>query len=189
MFAHLGWSGGAVETNAVNSECTDGGKGGTDFAAEKHRAGGFDCDRNQKCNLTTGFAHRSLRADDCALCLQEILNGLNQNCVDSTVNQSPGGILVGIAQNAELFVSKRRKFCARAERAQNPARSRFGLKLICNFAGNVCTSSGKFVNSLDNRVFGKVCKVCAEGVGFDSVCPGFEILGMNRSDQFWSGDI
>ena len=86
MLAHLGWTRGTIQADAVNSERADRSQRCSDFATEQHCAVGFNGHRNQNRYLTTQLFHCSLGADDCAFSLKQILNCLDQNGIDSAVD-------------------------------------------------------------------------------------------------------
>ena len=167
MLAHLLGPSGAVEPDHVGAQGIEGGKGAPDLGAEQHPPGQLDRHLHLDRHRPACVGHGPATADDGGLGLEQILDRLDDQEVDATVEQAPGRLLVAVALVGEGDLAERGDLGAGAERAGHPA-----------VAGHVPGDAGRLQGQLTgprrDAVFGQHPRQGAEAVGLDHVDPDVE---------------
>ncbi len=121
VLAHLRRTGRAVQPDQVDAERLEGGQRGTDLGTEQHRAGGLHRHVGDDRDPATGLLHRPLAADDRGLRLQQVLAGLHEDRVGTTVEHAQCRLTVGVAQHSERCVAEGGQLRTRTHRPDHHA--------------------------------------------------------------------
>jgi hypothetical protein len=98
VLAHLGRAGGAVEADELDAERFERGESGPDLRAEQHGAGGLDGHLHHDRQVGAGGLQGAARADERGLGLQQVLTGLDEQCVRAAGDEARCLLLIPVAQ-------------------------------------------------------------------------------------------
>ena len=152
VLAHLGRAGGAVEADDVGLECVDGGERGADLGAHEHAAGGLDGDLHLQGDLPAGRGHGPPAPDDGGLGLEQVLDGLDDEEVDTAFEQSLRRLLVAVPQVGESDLAEGCDLRPRPERTGHPS---IRTHRAGHIAGDARRGAGELPGAVAEAVLGE----------------------------------
>ncbi|CAB4956728.1 unannotated protein [freshwater metagenome] len=189
MLAHLAWSGCAVEADHVDAERLECGERRPDLGAEEHGPGRLDGDLGDDRQVGAGCRQRPAGAEERCLRLEEVLGGLDEDCIDASLDHARDLDLVGIAQVGERCVAERGQFRPGADRSEHPSRVLRRVPGVGRRAGDDGAGACELEDAVLDVVLGKVREVRAEGVRLDAVDADLEVGIVHGRDDVGPRDV
>ena len=189
MLGHLGGAGGAVQPDDVDAQRRQRGQRGPGLAAQEHRSGGFNGDRDEDRQVDTLGSARSLRTDHGGLGLLQVLAGLDLDRVDATADHRLDLGLVAIADGRRFDVAERGQLGAWADAAQHESWSVWCAEFVGHPAGDPGPGLAEFGDLLTDAVLPQRRQVRPERVGLDAVGAGCQIGAVNLGDHVRSRPV
>ena len=189
VLAHLRGAGGAVEADRVDAEGLERRQGGSDLAADQHRARGLHGDLGEDRQVGPRRGDRALGADDGGLGLQQVLGGLDEDGVSTALDQAGDLLAVGVAERGERGVTERRQLGAGADRTQHePGLLRRGPG-VGRLAGDGGAGPGELTDAVLDAVLAEIAEVRPEGVGLDAVDADRQVGVVDGADDVGPGHV
>ncbi len=120
---------------------------------------------------------------------QQVEHGLDDEQVDSAVEQPLRLDLVGVAHLGIADLAERGELGAGADGARHPPGASGGGELVGDPSGDGCAGSGQLVGAVADAVLTERDGERSEGVGLDHVDPGGEEGTMEVLDDVGAGDV
>ena len=121
MLAHLGWAGGAVETDHVYAEGGEGVESGWGFCAREHASVGFYGDLKLDRQGFAASSHGFTAAVDGGFGAEQVVDGFYEEYVYPALNEGFGLLGEGVTELLVCDLPQRGELGARPDGACHPA--------------------------------------------------------------------
>ncbi len=185
---HLRWSGGAVETDQVHVHRLERAQRRPDLGAGQHGAGQLDRDLGLDRDMAAGGPHGAPGAVDRRLGLQQVEDRLDQDEIDTPVEEASRLLLIGIPEIGVTDLAEGRELGTRSDAARHPAGPARRGEVVRRLAGEVGGGPVQLVDPVGLPVLGEDGPEGAERVGLDHVATDFEERSVDPVDDVRPGD-
>ena len=188
VFAHLRRSGGAVETDDVDTQRVDHGEGGGYLGAHEHAAGELDGDLALDGHLPADLGHGATGRDHRRLHRQEVEVRLEDEEIDPALKQCLGGDLVVVPELREADLAEAGSLGAGTEGSGNVALAVRGGEPVGHLPCDAGVGQGDLVGSVGEVVLAERHTEGTEGVGLDDIGTHLEVGGVQVRDHIGAGN-
>ena len=187
-FVHLDGTGGAIHADHVGSHRVQRAQCRADLGAEQHPAGELDGHLHLDRYLASRVLHGAPASLDRRLGLEHVVDRLDQEEIDSAVEQPTRDYLVGVPQVLEAHLAERRQLRAWTEAPGNIALPVWGRVAAGDLFRQTGGGAGQFLGAIRDLVLGEHDGQRPERVRLDDVDPDLEKRPVQLLDDGWTCD-
>ncbi len=187
VFDHLRRAGRTVEADDIGTHGLEGGERRADLGAQEHPTGGLYGDLDHQWDVDAHALHHLARREHRGLALEHVLDRLDEDRVDSAVEQSFHLGDVRVTQLDEADVAEGRELGPRADRADHEPWPTGSSVVVGGLSRDARRLSVEVTGLIGDAVFGEDDREGAEGGGLDGVHAELEELVVHLVDHVGSG--